>query len=69
VNNPNDLVLTGGSANGPNAPLSGGAAFGVFLLVLVVVSIASFVGIVIFLKVKRPESYLAFKTKLKLTKA
>jgi len=72
VNSPNDLVLTGGSggagggaggAGGANA-LSPGAAFGVFLLVFVVVVVGSFFAIVVFLKFKRPETYNNFKLKV-----
>jgi hypothetical protein len=51
----NDCVKSG---------LSGGAAFGVFLLVVVLVAIVAFVGIVIFLKVKRPEKYDEYKLKI-----
>jgi len=44
--------------------MSGGAAFGVFLLVVILVAIVAFVGIVIFLKVKRPEKYDEYKDKI-----
>jgi hypothetical protein len=41
--------------------LSGGAAFGVFLLVFVVVVVGVLVGAILFLKFKKPEKYSAYK--------
>jgi len=44
--------------------ISGGQAFGIFLLVIVIVGIIGCVAGVIFLKVKRPEKYDEYKMKL-----
>jgi len=41
--------------------LSGGAAFGVFLLVLLFVSLVGFFSFVIFVRIKRPETFEKFK--------
>jgi len=48
-------TCVGGSAGG----LSGGAIFGIFLLVLVCVSVGAIVGIMMFLKFKKPLTYSA----------
>jgi len=37
--------------------LSGGAAFGIFLLVFIIVVVGSLVGVMLFLKYKKPETY------------
>jgi len=45
--------------------LSAGAAFGVFLLVLVLVSLVGFVGVMIFLKLRHPDKYVYVVDKFK----
>jgi len=45
--------------------LSGGAAFGIFLLVLVLVGLFGFIGVMIFLKIKKPEQYEHVTNKFK----
>jgi len=44
--------------------LSPGAAFGIFLLIFVIVSVGVLTGVLIFLKLKRPETYHKFISKL-----
>jgi len=44
--------------------LSGGAGFGVFLLVLIVVCVGGFIGIAVYLKKRRPEKYDEYKLRM-----
>jgi len=52
----NDCVASSGGG------LSGGAVFGIFLLVLVLVGIVGVVGVMVFLKIKKPLVYRAVMT-------
>jgi hypothetical protein len=44
--------------------MSGGAIFGIILLVIVLVVIFSVVGLMVYWKVKRPEKWEALKAKV-----